>query len=47
MAIIKDALEIAGKLNQCKFCFNGEEAVIKFSELVQSGEKVSYVLTDF
>lgn len=31
----------------CEFCYNGEEAVIKFSELIQSGQTVSYVLSDF
>ena len=47
MTILKDQLESIGKRDLCDFCYNGEEAVIKFSELVQSGQTVSYVLTDF
>ena len=36
-----------GRLEQCEFCFNGQEAVVRASELILAGKTVSHVLTDF
>jgi CheY-like chemotaxis protein len=47
MTVIKTQLLELGKLNQCEFVYNGEEAVCKYSELVLAGQTVSFVLTDF
>lgn len=47
LQVIKQQLTQLGKLDRCEFVYNGEEAVVKFSELVSRNEKVSYILTDF
>lgn len=36
-----------GMLGNCDFVFNGQEAVLKFSELTQTDVAVTHVLTDF
>ena len=47
MTVIQSKLKQLDILDSCEFVYNGEEAVIKFSELTQAGIKVSYLLTDF
>lgn len=47
ITIIKDQLGEIGLASQCDFVFNGQEAVLKFSELTQGGQRVTHVLTDF
>ena len=47
MMVIKQKLEKLDMLDLCEFVYNGQEAVIKFSELTQAGIPVSFVLTDF
>lgn len=47
LQVIKQQLTQLGKIDRCEFVYNGEEAVVKFSELVTANVKVSYILTDF
>ena len=47
MLVLKEHLSTLGKTHDCEFVYNGEEAVLKFSELVSAGVKVSHILTDF
>ena len=47
MQVIKDQLTQLGKLDRCEFVYNGQEAVVRVSELLQQDIEVGYVLTDF
>lgn len=47
MMVIKELMNKVGRAQDCEFVYNGDEAVIKFSELVSQGHHVSHVLTDF
>lgn len=45
--VIKQQMEEIGRKDMCEFVYNGQEAVIRFSELTLAGQYVSHVLTDF
>ena len=47
MMVIKELMSKLGRTNDCEFVYNGQEAVLKFSELSAQGYTVSHILTDF
>jgi len=47
MMVIKELISQLGRTHDCEFVYNGQEAVIKFSELTAQGYEVSHFLTDF
>jgi CheY-like chemotaxis protein len=47
LQVIKEQLTSLGLLSKCEFAYNGHEAVMTYSRLIESGEHVQYILTDF
>lgn len=47
MQVLKQQLSNLGKEDLCEFVYNGKEAVECASRLIQAGENISYILTDF
>ena len=45
--MIEERFKELGLLEHCVFVYNGEELVLKFSELTSQGISVKYILTDF
>ena len=35
------------KLDRCEFVYNGQEALVKYSEFIEQNTPVSHILTDF
>ena len=47
MQVLRQQISNLGKEDICEFVYNGREAVESATQLIQAGETISYILTDF